>query len=137
VSAPAEVFRFPSAIRNAPDVDAWLKQQPGELHQIAGFWFARLRRCGEDVHELMHDGCPVACVEEAAFAYLNVFTAHVSVGFFHGATLDDPAQLLEGAGKRMRHVKLKPGAEPDYVALDNLIDDAYQDMKMRILKSVD
>ena len=39
--------------------------------------------------------------------------AYVNVGFFHGAALDDPAGLLEGTGKRMRHVKAAPGATGD------------------------
>jgi len=67
-----------------------------------------MRACGDDVRELIHDGCPVACVEDVAFGYVNAFRSHVNVGFFHGAALKDPAGLLEGAGKRMRHVKLKP-----------------------------
>jgi hypothetical protein len=32
----------------------------------------------------------------------------VNVGFFHGATLPDPARLLQGTGKFKRHVKLRP-----------------------------
>jgi hypothetical protein len=38
------------------------------------------------------------------------FRVHVNVGFFHGASLDDRACLLEGSGKRMRHVKLRWGS---------------------------
>ena len=58
--------------------------------------------------------------------------SHVSVGFYLGAYLDDPAGMLEGAGKRMRHVKLKPGIERDLTALSYLIENAYADMKSRI-----
>lgn len=91
-----------------------------------------MRACGEDVRELMHDGCPVVCVEDAPFAYVNVFKSHTNVGFFYGAYLDDPAGLLEGTGKNMRHVKLKPGREPDSVALGNLIHASYLDVKIRL-----
>jgi hypothetical protein len=80
----------------------------------------------------MHDGCPVACVEDAAFGYVNSFKAHVNVGFFHGAALDDPAGLLDGTGKRMRHVKLTPGREIDGAALSGLIDAAYADVRSRL-----
>lgn len=72
-------------------------------------WFERMRDCGTDVRELLHDGCPVVCVGDAPFAYVNAFKAHASVGFFYGAMLADPAGLLEGEGKRMRHAKLRPG----------------------------
>jgi hypothetical protein len=91
-----------------------------------------MRQCGADVRELMHDGCPVACVEDAPFGYVNAFKAHVNVGFFQGAALDDPAGLLEGTGKRMRHVKLKPGCERDLAALGDLIDAAYANIRTRL-----
>src|SRR5438445_11598928 len=67
-----------------------------------------MRDCGDDVRELLHDGHPTACVGDAAFAYVNAFKAHVNVGFFRGAEIADPEGLLEGTGKFMRHVKLRP-----------------------------
>ncbi len=91
-----------------------------------------MRQCGDDVRELIHDGCPVACVEDAPFGYVNSFKKHVNVGFFHGAALKDAAGLLEGSGKRMRHVKLKPGAELNAAALSDLIDAAYMDIRARV-----
>jgi hypothetical protein len=71
-------------------------------------------------------------VEDAPFAYVGAFTSHVNVGFFQGAELPDPAGLLEGAGKRMRHVKLRPGAVVSTAALNRLIEEAYSDIKMRL-----
>ena len=91
-----------------------------------------MRNCGDDVRELLHDGHPTACVGEAAFGYVNAFRAHVNVGFFRGAELEDPAGLLEGSGKRMRHVKLLPGKTVNAGALSTLIGAAYADMKKRI-----
>ncbi len=99
------ILRFSGAIKRDPAIDAWIKYQAGELGSIAQRWFDVMRECGDDVRELIHDGCPVACVEDAPFGYVNAFKAHVNVGFFHGAELPDPAGLLEGSGKRMRHVK--------------------------------
>ena len=93
-----------------------------------------MRECGDDVRELMHDGCPVVCVDDAPFAYVNVFRAHVNVGFFRGADLEDSTCLLEGTGKRMRHVKLKPDAAVDAAALSTLIDAAYSDIRTRLKK---
>jgi hypothetical protein len=102
------------------------------LDAIARRWFNVIRECGGDVRELLHDGCPTACVDDAAFAYVNAFRAHVNVGFFRGADLEDPAGLLEGTGKRMRHVKLRPDDDTDAAALTRLIEAAYTDMKRRI-----
>ena len=109
-----------------------MQDHPGELGKIAQNWFTIIRNCGSDVRELMHDGHPTACVGDAAFAYVNAFRAHVNVGFFRGADIADPAGLLEGTGKFMRHVKLRPGSQIDTSALENLIKAAYSDMKARV-----
>lgn len=53
-------------------------------------------------------------------------------GFFRGAELADPKGLLEGTGKFMRHVKLRPGRDVDAVALTKLIETAYTDMQRRL-----
>ena len=107
-------------------------EHSGELGAIAQRWFEVMRGCGNDVRELLHDGHPTACVGDAAFGYVNAFTAHVNVGFFNGATIADPNGLLEGSGRFMRHVKLRPGRDIDATALTALIETAYVDMKERV-----
>jgi Domain of unknown function (DU1801) len=129
-----ELFIFPEAAHHLPDVDKWLSREPQELFSLARQWFTTFRHCGDDVNEILHDGCPTACVNGAAFGYVNVFTSHVNVGFFTGAFLDDPHHLLEGTGKRMRHVKLRPGRDIDAHALRTLIERAYLDVKGRLLQ---
>jgi hypothetical protein len=127
-----ELLRFNGAIERDPAIDAWMKEHAGELGAIAQHWFEVMRKCGDEVRELLHDGCPVACLGDAPFAYVNVFTSHANVGFFRGALLPDPARLLQGAGKFMRHVKLRPGTTTDSGALTRLIDAAYMDIKARV-----
>jgi hypothetical protein len=131
LSGEIELFRLSDASRRDVQVEAWLSE-PTDLRCMAHKWFSRIRNCGGDVLELMHDGCPVACVEDAPFAYVNTFKSHVNVGFFYGALLDDPAGLLAGSGKRMRHVKLIPGVQLDEQALNELIGAAYRDIKSRL-----
>jgi hypothetical protein len=123
---------FLGAVKREPAIDRWLDAQPSELGSIARTWFTLMRECGTDVRELMHDGCPTVCVEDAAFAYVNAFRAHVNVGFFHGAALTDPAGLLEGTGKHMRHVKVRPGHALDRSSLEALITAAYRDIVARL-----
>jgi hypothetical protein len=127
-----ELLRFNGAVERDPAIDAWMKAHAGELGAIAQQWFEAMRTCGDEVRELLHDGCPVACLGDAPFGYVNVFTSHVSVGFFRGAALRDPARLLQGTGKFMRHVKLRPGTPANAVALSRLIDMAYSEMKARV-----
>jgi hypothetical protein len=109
-----------------------MNDHPGELGSIARRWFQVMRNCGDEVLELLHDGCPVVCLGDAPFAYVNAFTSHVNVGFFHGASLPDPARLLQGSGRSMRHVKLRPETVSDAAALAALIDAAYSDIKARV-----
>jgi hypothetical protein len=127
-----ELFRLNGAVERDPAINGWMKDHAGELGAIAQKWFEVMRKCGDEVRELLHDGCPTACLGDAAFAYVNVFTSHVNVGFFQGASLPDPARLLQGAGKFMRHVKLKPGTAANAAALKRLIDAAYLDIKARV-----
>ncbi len=126
------LLRLSLGMKRDPAVEAWLSKQSGELGAIARTWFSRMRACGFDVLEMMHDGCPVVCVKDVPFAYVNVFKAHANVGFYLGAELKDPAHLLQGEGKRMRHVKVKPGAPLDSKALGALIQESYANVKARL-----
>ncbi len=129
-----DILRFPTALKHDPAIDRWLRAQRDELRPLVELWVARLRQSGADVLELMHDGCPTACVGDAAFAYVGAYRAHVNVGFFFGALLDDPARLLQGTGKRGRHVKLFPGRTVDINALGRLVDTAYVDIRARLTR---
>ena len=128
-----ELLRFTGAAKKDPAIAAWFAVQASELRFLAEPWFARMRRCGPDVRELMHDGVATACVGDVPFAYVGVFTSHVNVGFFHGASLPDRAGLLEGSGRHMRHVKLKPGVAVDEAALEALVTAAYGDICRRLM----
>lgn len=129
-----DLLRFPSAVRRDPRIEGWFSDVTDPLRLMARPWFERMRDCGADVRELLHDGCPVACVEDAPFGYVNAFKAHANVGFFHGAMLADPSGLLQGVGKRMRHVKLRPGHALDVGALNGLIAGAYEDIRRRLMQ---
>ena len=127
-----ELLRLNGAVGRDPANDTWLKKHDGELGAIAREWFEAMRKCGDEVRELLHDGCPVACLGDAPFGYVNVFSSHVNVGFFHGTALPDPARLLQGSGKFMRHVKLRPGTATNAEELSRLISAAYSDIKSRV-----
>ena len=126
------LFALEGGQRRDPAVDKWFEAPPSELRSIARKWFDEMRACGEDVIELLHDGHPTACVADLAFGYVNAFKDHVNVGFFLGASLRDPSNILEGDGKFMRHVKVRTGVRGDDAALRALIVSAYADMKARL-----
>jgi hypothetical protein len=125
-------LRFNGAVKRQPEIDAWFDARNPELGAIARVWFEEMRKCGDDVTELLHDGHPTACVADAAFGYVNVFTSHVNIGFFHGASLGDAAGVLQGSGRFMRHVKARPGSLPEDAPLKALIRAAYVDIKKKL-----
>jgi hypothetical protein len=125
-----ELLRLNGAVERDPAIDAWMREHRGELGAIAHKWFDAMRNCGDEVRELLHDGCPVAGLGDVPF--VNVFKSHVNVGFFRGAELPDPARILQGSGKMMRHVKLRPGSATDAASLSKLIETAYSDTKERV-----
>jgi hypothetical protein len=127
-----QLFRLSGAVQRDPAIHAWFSGPADGLRWIARPWFEQMRNCGADVRELVHDGGPVACVQDAPFGCVNAFKAHVNIGFFHGAMLADPAGLLEGSGKRMRHVKLRWAQPVNDAALRELIAAAYRDIRMRL-----
>jgi len=128
----AQLLRFNGAVPHDPAIDAWMQKHPPELAAIARQWFEIMRNCGDEVLELFHDGGAVACLGDAPFACVNVYTSHVNVAFFHGASLPDPSRLLQGSGRFMRHVKLRPETPADAAALRTLIQMAYADIKARV-----
>src|ERR1041384_1090126 len=128
----SQLMRFPTSVMRDPAIEVWMHKHSDQLGAIAQRWFEVMRACGDDVRELLHDGHPTACVDDAAFGYVNVFKAHVNVGFFRGAEIADPRGMLEGDGRFMRHVKLRPEHEVDATHLTGLIQIAYADMKRRV-----
>ncbi len=128
----SQLLRFSGSVKRAPAIETWMQAHTGDLGVIARQWFEVMRQCGDDVREILHDGHPTACIGDAAFGYVNAFKDHVNVGFFRGAEIADPEGLLEGTGRFMRHVKLRPVRDFNATALEKLIDTAYTDMKERV-----
>ena len=58
------------------------------------------------------------------FAYIAAHKAHVNLGFYDGAALTDPKGLLEGTGKKMRHVKITDADAIDTEGLTALLRQA-------------
>ena len=125
--------RFNGTVELDPAIEAWLaEREGGPLGVLARRWFEVMRGCGDEVREVLHDGCPVACLGDVPFGYVNVFQRHMNVGFFHGASLADPLRMLEGSGKSMRHVKLRAETPVDEEALRALIAAAWEDIQARV-----
>lgn len=112
----------------------WLMEKPEELQPIAQKWFDVLKNSGQEVEGIFHDNYPIVCVDNAPFAYVNAYSAHVNLGFFYGAELPEPNGLLQGTGKRMRHVKLRPDSDYDEKEILILVEIAYADILQRLME---
>lgn len=85
-----EILRFSGTLAWDAEIDQWIADQDHDLGLIALEWFSQLRERGDDVRELMHDTHPVACVDDAPFAYVNVFTSHANLAPFLAPSLMTP-----------------------------------------------
>lgn len=61
--------------------------------------------------------------------YIMPKNDYVNLGFWHGVNVSDPAGLLEGTGKKMRHVKIKSLEDAQKSEIANLIADALRERK--------
>lgn len=111
----------------------WLDQKSPDLHPLVIKWFNAIQDIGEIVDVIFHDNHPVGCVEGAPFVYVNAYKAHVNIGFFYAAEFPDKFGLLEGNGKRMRHIKLFPDRQYDDEKIQSLLELAYADILERLM----
>jgi hypothetical protein len=63
------------------------------------------------------------------YAYIAPQTTYVNLGFYHGVSLPDPAGLLEGTGKELRHVKIRSIEEADQPPVRHLIREALRERR--------
>lgn len=56
--------------------------------------------------------------------YVLPYSKHVNLGFYNGALLLDPSGVLEGTGKKLRHVKVRSVADSADPVLRALVEAA-------------
>jgi hypothetical protein len=66
------------------------------------------------------------------YAYISVQGSYVNLGFYHGASLRDPSGLLEGTGRRLRHVKIRDASSVRKAALAALLREAIGDRERHV-----
>ena len=96
--------------------DAW-KPVVAELRKL-------VRKHAPGLAEVMKYGMPQYTKEKHTIVYIMPAADHVNLGFYDGVELDDPKKLLEGTGKRLRHVKLSTLREARSPALRKLVEEA-------------
>jgi hypothetical protein len=67
-----------------------------------------------------------------SYVYILPHTSWVNLGFFQGADLPDPDDLLEGSGKKLRHVKIHSATAAENSNIRSLIQAALAERKQAL-----
>ena len=88
-------------------VEAFLDSYRAEVRELALGLRALVREVVPDASEKLHRPWKtIAYGRTRKFCAVSPHQAWVNLQFHAGATLEDPAGLLEGTGKSMRHVRI-------------------------------
>lgn len=63
------------------------------------------------------------------FCYIGAHREHVNLGFYYGAELPDPKGLLEGTGKKLRHIKVREVEEVAQTSLRQIVQTSLEERK--------
>ncbi len=106
-------------------VEKWLADLPLDVQAITEALCSMARKNMPDAHEFIyHDAIGYSTSASPADRICYIAPqkmGYVNFGFFFGAGLPDPTQLLIGEGKRLRHVKVRSVEEARNPALEELI----------------
>ena len=104
--------------------DDYLKDQSPKNQKIIRALRQFVKRTAPNLTETVKwgNGCWVGSGGPVAYVYSD--KGFVQFGFFAGASLKDPKGLLEGAGKYVRHTKVRDPAEIDERAFAALLRQA-------------
>lgn len=108
-----------------PTVEEWLEKFPPDRQLMIRELIAVARQNMPGAHEFIYHDAVGYSLNDSPFDRICYIApqnkGYVNFGFFFGAGLPDPKQLLEGEGKRIRHVKVWSVDEAKNPALAKLV----------------
>ena len=109
-------------------VEAFLSNYPEEIRRIS----AELRKIARNTmpraHEFLYYDAINYSLDDSPLkrvCYISPMEKYVTLGFLFGAQLEDQHHLLQGRGKRARHVKIRTLRETRNSALKELVKGAW------------
>lgn len=121
---------------NNPTVDEWLEKFAPDRQAIIRELIAVARRNMPGAHEFIYHDAVGYSVNDSPFDRICYIApqnkGYVNFGFFFGVGLPDPKKLLEGEGKRIRHVKVWSEDEAKNPALAKLIAATWKEAPKRV-----
>ncbi|HVO56325.1 MAG TPA: DUF1801 domain-containing protein [Dongiaceae bacterium] len=117
-------MRGEAAVADA--IDAYINQKNPALKPVADAVRALVRKAAPKSREIINPWGLPAFEWNGPLCYLMAGKSHLTFGFPRGTSLLDPANLLQGTGKNLRHVKLREVADVHDANLKQLILQAKQ-----------
>ena len=103
----------------------WLSEQPTDSHQLIRDIRTAIIDAGHNFTESIKWGTPGYWLPEVSrrnICYIAPHANYVRLGFFNGATMPDPNNILEGTGKKLRHIKVYEVTDTNRQALTAYVD---------------
>lgn len=121
---------------DSPTVDEWLEKLPAHVQAITRELIVVACKNMPNAHEYIYHDAVGYSFYDSAFDRICYIApqrkGYVNFGFFFGVGIPDPRNLLEGEGKRMRHVKIWSVEEARNPALAKLIAAAWKEAPQRV-----
>ena len=106
--------------------DDWLVEVDTRLRPLAVELRRMLLEAGPDLRESIKWGKPCFEKKVRIFYIASQSDKYVTLGLWQGALLPNPDGLIEGTGKRMRHVKIRSLEDLEAPALGRIIRQAVE-----------
>ena len=111
--------------KNAQEwIDSYVDTKPAELRDVAEQLRKLMKKTVKSAKESVNSWKIPTYESNGPMCFFMVEKYHVTFGFLRGTSLPDPAGLLEGTGKNVRHVKLRTAEDVKEPALRRLLEAA-------------
>jgi hypothetical protein len=123
--------------KNAQEwIDLYVDTKPAELRDVAEQLRKLMKKTVKSAKESVNSWKIPTYESNGPMCFFMVGKYHVTFGFLRGTSLPDPARLLEGTGKNVRHVKLRTAEDVKEPALRKLLQAAARLNKMEPMEKV-
>ena len=128
MTVPAETRIAAFIARYSPEIAAQLRESRARLRAL----FPRGYELVFDNYNALVFGFSPTEKTRDAFVSIAGYPRWVTLFFLHGATLADPANLLEGEGKQVRSIRLKTAGQIDLPNVRRLIERASEPVRAQL-----
>ncbi len=117
-------------------IDLYVDAKPAELRDVAEKLRKLVKKTVKGTKESVNPWKIPTFESNGPMCFFMVGKYHVAFGFLRGTSLPDPAGLLEGTGKNLRHVKLRTAEDVGTPAIRKLIEAAARLNKKEPMESM-